>query len=231
MGKTNIALKRIIIHTIPVFIGYSFLGFAFGVLMTSQGYSLIWPIAMSILIYAGSMQFITVSLLASAFNPLYALLLTIVINARHLFYGVSMLQKYKGTGKIKPYLIFGLTDETFSILCSLEFQNINEKKHFLFYTTLLNHIYWIFGTVTGAVIGSEISFNTKGIEFVMTALFVVIFIEQWKSQKKHTAAIIGIACSVFSLVMLGRDNFIIPAMVLMIIFNFLLNDKNKAVKQ
>ncbi|NMA66157.1 MAG: branched-chain amino acid ABC transporter permease [Clostridiaceae bacterium] len=209
-------LKTAFPHTIPVMTGYMFLGIAFGILLTSKDYHFVWALVMSLFIYAGSMQFVAVEILTSIFNPLNAFFITLMVNARHLFYGLSMLLKFRGTGKYKPYLIFGLTDETYSLLCSSEIPDDVDKNLFMFYTTLLNQTYWVVASVTGALLGSLFTFNTKGIDFVLTALFVVIFINQWKSQKNHTPALIGLAGSVLCLLLFGPDNFIIPSMILII---------------
>jgi len=211
------ALKAAFPYTIPIWAGFIFLGFAFGILMNSKGYSPQWSILMSLIIYAGSMQFVAVNLLTSAFNPLNALLMTLVINARHLFYGISMLEKYSGAGRKKPYLIFGMVDETFSVLCSTESPPGVDKYWFMFFVTLLNHIYWVAGTALGAFFGAMVSFNTKGIDFVMTALFVVIFINQWKPQQQHSPALAGLALSSVCLFIFGPQGFIIPAMLLIVL--------------
>ena len=214
--KTN-ALKAAFPHTIPILTGFLFLGFAFGILMNSKGYSTGWSILMSACIYAGAMQFVAVNLLSSAFNPLNAFIITMVINARHLFYGISMLEKFNAAGKKKPYLIFGLVDETFSVLCSTEPPAGVDRYWFMFFVTLLNHIYWVAGTALGGILGSMVSFNTKGIDFVMTALFVVIFINQWKSRQQHSPALVGLAASAFCLLVFGAKGFIVPAMMLIIV--------------
>ncbi len=214
MNQKIKALRAAFPQTIPVMTGYLFLGIAFGILLNSKGYHFGWSVLMSIFVYAGSMQFVAVNLLTSAFNPLNAFLITLMVNARHLFYGLSMLGKFKGTGNKKPYLIFALTDETYSILCSAEPPKDVERGWFMFFTALLNQIYWVTASAIGALLGSMFTFNTKGIDFVMTALFVVIFINQWKSQKNHTPAIIGLGVSVLCLLVFGSGNFIIPAMIL-----------------
>ena len=214
--KTN-ALKAAFPHTIPILTGFLFLGFAFGILMNSKGYSTGWSILMSACIYAGAMQFVAVNLLSSAFNPLNAFIITMVINARHLFYGISMLEKFSAAGKKKPYLIFGLVDETFSVLCSTEPPAGVDSYWFMFFVTLLNHIYWVAGTALGGILGSMVSFNTQGIDFVMTALFVVIFINQWKYRQQHSPALVGLAASAFCLLVFGAKGFIIPAMMLIIV--------------
>ncbi|SCM82525.1 Branched-chain amino acid transport protein AzlC [uncultured Sporomusa sp.] len=225
MGEKIKALKAAFPHTIPVLTGYLFLGFAFGILLSSKGYSAGWAIVMSTVIYAGAMQFVAIGLLTTVFQPLSALLITLVVNARHLFYGISMLRQFSGTGRKKPYLIFGLTDETFSILCSAEPPQDVDRGWFMFFISLLNQAYWVIGSALGGILGSMVAFNTKGIDFVMTALFVVIFIEQWKSQKYHAPAIIGIAASALCLLLFGAGNFIIPAMIMIVVLLTLLRTR------
>ena len=217
MQQKTKALKAAFTHTIPVMAGYLFLGMAFGILMNSKGYHFGWSVFMSIFIYAGSMQFAAINLLTALFNPINAFIITIMVNARHLFYGLSMLGKFRGTGKKKAYLIFGLTDETFSIVCSAEPPGGVSKGWFMFFVTLLDQIYWVVGSALGGILGSIVSFNTKGIDFVMTALFVVIFVSQWQSQKNHIPAMIGVAASVLCLILFGPNSFIIPSMLVIIL--------------
>ncbi|NLY71747.1 MAG: branched-chain amino acid ABC transporter permease [Clostridiales bacterium] len=211
------ALKAAFPHTIPVMTGYLFLGAAYGILMNTKGYGVGWTLFISVFVFAGSMQYVGVTLLTSIFNPIYAFLLTLMVNARHLFYGVSMLEKYQGTGKFKPYLIFGLTDETFSIQCSIEAPEGIDRNWFMFFITLLDHIYWVVGSVIGSLLGYIVNFNTEGLDFVLTALFVVIFINQWKSTRNHIPALVGLLSSIVCLLIFGQDSFIIPAMVLILI--------------
>jgi len=216
MNNKKAAFLAALPHTLPVFTGYIVLGTAYGILMDSKGFSIIWILLASIFVYAGSMQFVAVALLASGFDPLGAFLMTLMVNARHLFYGISMLGKYRGIGKMKPYLIFALTDETFSILCSTEIPEKVDRKWFLFFISFLDHIYWITGSILGGILGSMIKFNTKGIDFVLTALFVVILINQWKSVTNHLPAVIGIFSAVICRVIFGATNFILPAMILIL---------------
>lgn len=211
------ALKAAFPYTLPVMTGYLFLGMAFGILLNSKGYSFVWAIFMSILIFAGSMQYVAINLLTLTFDPLNAFFMTLMVNARHLFYGLSLLGKYNETGRKKFYLMFGLTDETFSILCATEPPEGINKDWFMFFVTFLNHLYWIIAAALGGILGSLVTFNTKGIDFVMTALFVVIFLNQWQSQKQHAPALIGIGASIICLFIFGAQNFIIPAMILIII--------------
>lgn len=217
MEEKSKALKAAFPYTLPVMTGYLFLGMAFGILLDSKGYSFVWAIFMSIIIFAGSMQYVAIELLTIAFNPINAFIMTLMVNARHLFYGLSLLGKFNESGTKKTYLMFGLTDETFSILCATDPPEGVDKGWFMFFVTFLNHLYWITACALGGILGSLVSFNTKGIDFVMTALFVVIFLNQWKSEKRHAPALIGIGASVVSLLIFGAQNFIIPAMILILI--------------
>ncbi len=206
------ALRAAFPHTIPVLVGYLFVGVSYGLLMDSMGFSLATTAIMSILVYAGSMQFVAVNILLGAFDPLQALILTIMVNARHIFYGLSLLDKYKGLGLKKLYLIYALTDETFSVNCGVSTPQDVDRGDFMFFVSLLNHSYWVFGGVMGVALGALINFNTKGIEFVMTALFVVIFLGQWDETSNHIPAIIGIVASFFCLLIFGAASFLIPSM-------------------
>ncbi len=193
--------------------GYLFLGISYGIYMNVSGFSFLYPMLMAITIFGGSLEFLAVSLLLSTFAPLQTFLLALVVQARHLFYGLAMLEKYKGLGLKKLYLIFALTDETFSINCSVPVPEGIERGKFYFAVSLLDQCYWVSGATIGGILGSLIPFNTEGLDFVMTAMFVVIFIEQWLKEKKHYTALIGIFCSVLCLVIFGADSFIIPSMV------------------
>ncbi|MBE6968686.1 MAG: branched-chain amino acid transporter AzlC [Ruminococcaceae bacterium] len=205
-------------HTIPIFVGFLFVGVSYGLLMKSQGFPLIYPLMMGIIIFAGSMQFVTVGLLLAPFNPVYAFFLTLMVNARHLFYGVSLLDKYRDTGWMKPYLIYGLIDESFSLNCAVSAPEGVDQNWFIFFISLLNHIYWLFGSCLGSVLGDLIHINTTGIDFVMTALFVVLFINQWKEADDHRPALAGVGCTVLSLFVFGSERFMLPAMGGIVIF-------------
>ncbi|MBR4071030.1 MAG: AzlC family ABC transporter permease [Clostridia bacterium] len=207
------ALKSAFPHTIPILAGFMFLGMTYGILMKVSGFPIWLALIMSVVVFAGSMQFVGVNILLSPFNPLAAFMMTLMINARHIFYGISMLDKYKNTGAKKTYLIFGMCDESFSINCSAEIPDGVDKNWFMFFVTLLDQLYWVAGTAVGAVFGSFIKFNTQGLDFVMTAMFVVIFLEQLLKEKNHLLSITGLLISIVSLVIFGADNFIIPAML------------------
>lgn len=215
MNKNKItkAFKAAFPHTIPIFAGFWFLGLTYGIYMNVSGFSFWYPMVMSLVIFAGSIEFITVNMLLGAFNSIQALAMALMINARHLFYGIAMLDKYKGTGWKKLYLIFGMCDESFSINYTANIPKDVDKSWFMFFVTFLNHFYWVFGATLGGICGSLIKFNTKGLDFVMTAMFVVIFMEQWLKDKKHINSIIGIVVSVICLIAFGANNFIIPAMI------------------
>lgn len=203
-------------HTVPILAGFLFLGMAYGIYMNVSGFSFWYPMLMSLTIFAGSVEFVTVSLLLSAFNPIQALLMTLMINARHLFYGISMLEKYRHTGWKKIYLIFGMSDESFSINYTARIPKDIDRGWFMFAVTVFNHMYWVVGATLGGIFGSLIHFNTEGLEFVMTAMFVVIFLEQWLHEKNHISSILGILISVICLCIFGADNFIIPSMLIIL---------------
>ncbi len=200
-------------HTIPIFAGFWFLGLTYGIYMNVSGFSFIYPMLMSVTIFAGSVEFVTVNLLLGAFNPLQAFAMALMINARHLFYGISMLEKYRGYGWKSFYLIFGMCDESFSINYTADIPRGVDKGWFMFFVTLLNHFYWFFGATLGGIFGSLIHFDTEGLDFVMTAMFVVIFMEQWLKEKNHTSSILGLLLSLICLCAFGAENFIIPAML------------------
>ncbi len=203
-------------YTVPIMAGFLFLGMTYGMNMKANGFSFIYPMLMSLTIFAGSMEFVAGNLLLGSFEPVSVFLLTLVINARHLFYGISMLDKYRDTGAKKPYLIFGLCDESFSINYSAKIPPDTDRGLFMFYVTLLNHLYWVTGATLGGIFGSFITFNTEGLDFAMTALFVVIFLEQWLKEKNHISSILGIGATAICLIIFGKDNFIIPSLVLIL---------------
>lgn len=203
-------------YTIPIFAGFWFLGMTYGIYMNVSGFSFWYPLLMSMTVFAGSVEFVAVSMLLGSFNPIHALVMTVMINARHLFYGISMLDRFRGVGRKKIYLIFGMCDETFSINYTAKIPEDVDKGWFMFFVTLLNHIYWVSGAALGGIFGSFIQFDTEGLEFVMTAMFVVIFLEQWLKEKSHTSSLAGLGISLLCLVIFGSENFIIPAMLMIL---------------
>lgn len=212
-GNIKKAFKNAFPYTIPIFAGFWFLGITYGIYMNVSGFSFWYPMLMSLTIFAGSVEFVAVNLLLGAFNPMQALALTLMINARHLFYGISMLDKYRGTGWKKFYLIFGMCDESFSINYSAQIPEDVDKGWFMFFVTSLNQCYWVTGATLGGILGSFLHINTEGLEFVMTAMFVVIFMEQWMKEKNHTSSLLGLGISALCLLLFGSENFIIPAMI------------------
>ena len=200
-------------YTIPIFAGFWFLGLTYGIYMNVNGFSFIYPMLMSLTIFAGSIEFIAVNMLMGAFDPLQALAMTLMINARHLFYGIAMLDKFRGLGWKKIYLIFGMCDESFSINYTADIPEDVDRGWFMFFVTLLNHFYWFSGATLGGIFGSFLQFSTEGLDFVMTAMFVVIFLDQWGKDKQHASALIGLAASVLCLQLFGADGFLIPTMV------------------
>ncbi len=200
-------------NTIPILAGFLFLGMTYGIYMNVSGFSFWYPCLMSLTIFAGSVEFVAVNLLLGAFHPIQALAMTLMLNARHLFYGISMLDRFRGMGLKKIYLIFGMCDETFSINYTAEIPPDVDRGWFMFFVTLLNHLYWFAGATLGGIFGSFITFSTEGLDFVMTAMFVVIFLEQWLKEEQHESSLLGIGLSVLSLAAFGSDGFLIPSML------------------
>lgn len=203
--------------TIPIMAGFLFLGFSYGVYMNVSGFSFVYPMVMSAVIYGGSLEFLTVSMLLSPFAPLQVFTVSLMIQARHLFYGISMLEKFKGTGLKKLYLIYGMCDETFSVNYVADIPADVDRGWFMFFVTLLNQIYWVLGATLGGLFGSLITFNTKGLDFVMTALFAVIFLDRLMTEKKHYTAAIGVLSALACRLIFGADSFMLPTMGLMLL--------------
>lgn len=221
----NKLVKLAIKQTIPVMVGYIVLGIAFGLLLHHAGYNFLWAFFISFVVYAGSMQFVLISFLQGTIGIGSIIITTLTVNSRHIFYGLSFIEKFKKMGKKRLYMIFSLTDETYSLLCSTKATDEIDEKKLFFLISILNQIYWILGSVIGGILGDVISFDTNGIEFSMTALFVVIFVEQWLSTKNHLPALIGLLCGILSLILFGPDNFILPAMIVTVLI--LMGFKNK----
>lgn len=210
-------IKEAFKASIPVMMGYMVLGMAFGILLESKGYGVFYALLMSVFIYAGSMQFVGIDLLCSGASLITAALMTLLINARHLVYGLSMIKKYDEMGMKKPYMIYSLTDETYSLLVGEKVPETKEEKDYLFYVSLFDHCYWVSGSVIGSLIGTLITFNTAGLDFAMNALFVVIVLEQFLSSHKHIYTYIGFGVSIICLILFGKDMFIIPSIIGIII--------------
>ena len=221
MSKTNPAvrwgrlLRTAFPTTVPVMTGFLVLGFAYGVLMDTKGYGPLWSTLMSLLAFGGSMQYVAITLLTTVFDPIQAFLLSVMVNARHLFYGLALLEKYKGLGKVRGFLIFALCDETFSLVSTVELPADVDRKDFYLGVSILNYGYWVLATAVGGLMGDLIPFDTPGLDFALTALFVVLFMEQWKKRENRFAGATGIACAVAALVTFGAEQMVIPAMILM----------------
>lgn len=211
------ALKAAFPYTIPILTGFWFLGLAYGIYMNVSGFSFLYPMLMSLTIFGGSLEFVAVTMLLAPFAPVQTFIMTLIIQARHLFYGIAMLDKFKDVGWKKFYLIFGMCDETFSINCSTEIPEGVDKGWFMFFVTLLNQFYWVSAATTGGIVGSLLKFDTTGLDFVMTAMFVVIFLEQWLKEKKHYTALIGLFSTIICRIAFGADNFMIPTMLCMLV--------------
>ena len=207
-------LRIAFVKSVPVMAGYLSIGIAFGLLMQEMGYNVFWALLISLVLYAGSMQFVLLQFLSGGASLLTVAVTTLLVNSRHLFYGLSFMDTFRRKKKKYLYMVHSLTDETYSLLCSYQPQEGEDGKQVMFWISLLDHIYWLVGTALGALAGGLIPFDTTGIDFAMTALFVVIFVEQWKGAKSHLPAIAGLVCGVLSLLVFGADRFILPAMIL-----------------
>jgi 4-azaleucine resistance transporter AzlC len=207
--------------------GYVVLGIGFGILMRDAGYGVLWTAAMSLFIYAGSLQYVGVGLLAGGASVLTTVITSLMVNARHLFYSISMIDKYKDAGKYKPYMIFALTDETYSLLCDGVTPSGVDTNQYRFLVSIFNHSYWVTGSIIGSLLGAVLPFSTEGIEFSMTALFAAAFTEQWLTTKDHVPALTGIICTLLCLVVFGKNNFLIPAMLLITLVLTLLRGREE----
>ncbi len=212
------AIKNAFLASLPVLAGYIFLGIAFGLLMNSRGFGLVMVLCMSLFIFAGSMQFVAIDLLSgNATSLLTIAITTFMVNARHIFYGISMLDRYKKAGARKPYLIFALTDETYSLVCNgynFPYANKKHEYDYYFFVSLFNQCWWVTGSVIGSLLGELLPFTIVGIDFALTALFVTVFCEQWLSSDNHFFAVSGILSSIICLLIFGADTFLIPSMIL-----------------
>ena len=211
-GMKRRALRAAFPHTVPILTGFLFLGMTYGMYMASLGFSWIYPTLMALTIFAGSMEFVTANMLLGAFNPLQAFAMTLMVNARHLFYGLAMLDRFRGLGWKKLYLIFGMCDETFSVTCSVRAPEGVDEGWFMTFVTLLDQLYWVLGAALGGLCGSLLTLNTEGLDFVMTAMFVVIFLENWLKEENHPSSLLGLALPLVCLVLFGAQSFILPSM-------------------
>lgn len=202
-------------YTIPIFAGFWFLALAYGIYMNANGFP--YPMLMSLLIYGGSLEFVAVEMLLSSFAPMQVFIMTLLIQARHIFYGISMLDRFKGMGWKKFYLIFGMCDETFSVNYTADIPEDVDRGWFMFFVTLLNQLYWVSGATVGGLVGSLLKFDTTGISFVMTAMFVVIFLEQWLKEDNHISSLVGVAAALVCRICFGADSFMLPTMAVIVL--------------
>lgn len=222
-------LKFAFKQTIPVLLGYMFFGMAFGLLLQKAGYGVLWSIIIAIVVYAGSMQFVLVGFLINPVSMLSAAAMTLSVNSRHIFYGLSFIEKFRSMGKKYLYMIFSLTDETYSLLCGVIIPEDLDSDQVMFNMALLNQIYWIVGCSTGVLLGGILPFNTTGVDFAMTAMFVVIFIDQWKATKDHIPAITGLTSAAVCLFVFGADNFILPSLAVVVVVLLIFKQKKKTI--
>ena len=220
MSEYKKAFRKAFPYTIPVLTGYLFIGIAFGVMYAEKGYSFLWAILMSVLVYAGSGQYLAVNFFVPGFSFVQVVFLTFMVNVRHVFYGVSLLEKFNKVGKSRWYMIFALTDETYSLLCTTKIPKGVDESKFLLAISILDHSYWVLGSAIGAIAGTLLPISSEGIEFAMTALFIVIFIEQWMEKKNRIPEIIGVVIAIVSLVIFGASNFVLPAMLAIVALLF-----------
>ena len=211
--------KRAFKDSLPVLTGYLVLGIGYGILMNAKGYNALWSLAAGLIIYSGTMQFVAIDLFAGASFAATALT-SLMVSARHLFYGISMVNRYKNIHCLKKfYMIYALTDETYSLVCE------SGDENYCFWVSLLDQSYWIIGGFLGGLLGQIIPFNSKGIDFALTALFITICVEQWLNTENHYPALTGLLASVLSLIIFGSENFLIPSMILITVMLFVLRKK------
>ena len=216
MGEYKKAMRRAFPYTVPVLAGYLFIGAAFGVMFADQGYNVLWAVLMSVVVYAGSGQYLATNFFVPGISILQAVFLTLMVNIRHVFYGLSLVDRYNHFGRKRWYLIFGMTDETYSLICTTGVPDDVDEEKFLLSITLLNQLYWIVGTAIGSLTATVIAFDSTGIEFAMTALFIVMFMELWYRRSNRPAELIGMLSAVLCLALFGASNFVLPTMVLMV---------------
>ncbi len=216
MGGYRQALKRAFPYTVPVMAGYLFIGAAFGVMFADSGYNVLWAVLMSVVVYAGSGQYLATTFFVPGISILQAVFLTLMVNIRHVFYGLSLVDRYNRFGRKRWYLIFGMTDETYSLICTTDVPDDVDEEKFLLSITLLDQLYWIIGTAIGSLAMTVVAFDSTGIEFAMTALFIVMFMELWYRRSNRPAELIGLIAAVVCLAVFGADNFVLPTMLLIV---------------
>lgn len=225
MSQYKKAFAKAFPYTLPVLTGYLFIGVAFGVMFAEKGYSFLWATLMSLVVYAGSGQYLAVNFFVPGISFVQVIFLTFMVNVRHVFYGISLLERFNKIGKSRWYMIFALTDETYSLLCTTKVPKGVSEAKFLLAISALDHLYWTAGSALGALAGTFLPISSEGIEFAMTALFLVIFVEQWMEKKNRIPALIGVLAAFVCLLIFGADNFVLPTMLLVITILFVGNKK------
>lgn len=215
-GMRRRALAAAFPHTVPILAGFLFLGMAYGIYMNVSGFPFWYPMLMGLTIFGGSLEFVAVSMLLAPFAPVQTFLMALMLQARHLFYGIAMLEKYRDVGPKRWYLIFGMCDESFSINCTVQPPAGVDRSWFYFFVTLLDQSYWVLGSTLGSLFGALLPVSTEGLDFVMTAMFAVIFLEQWQKDARHTSELLGLGLSALCLVLFGADGFMLTAMALIL---------------
>ena len=217
MGTKEKALRAAFRHSLPIMAGYGFLGFTYGVYMHSLGFPFLYPMLLALTVYAGSVEFLLGNMLLGAFHPVQTFLMVLMVNARHLFYGLSLLDRYRGLGWKKFFLVFGLSDETFALTSTVQIPEGTDRGWFLLWLTWLDESYWVMGATLGALAGTLIQTDLRGMEFVLTAMFVAIFTDNWLRERSHAASLLGLTASILCLTAFGPDRFIIPSMMLVLL--------------
>ena len=205
--------KLAFVKSLPIMCSYFFLGAAYGIMMEETGF--LWYVALllSMTVYTGAFQFVLITFLSTGASLLTIAITALLMNSRQSFYSLTFLNDFKRMGKRKLYMIHSLTDETYAVNCTLELPR-KEKEDTMFGVALLRHCYWMAATVAGAVLGQLIPFELEGIDFCMTALFVIIFMDQWKKASSHIPALAGLTCGIVCLMIFGQSSFILPALLL-----------------
>lgn len=229
-SKARIALPPAFRASLPILAGYGFLGLTYGIYMHELGFNFLYPMLLAMTVFAGSAEFLLGNMLVGSFHPLQAFLMVLVVNARHLFYGLAMLEKYKGMGWKKFFLIFGMSDETFAVTSSTTVPEGVDRGWYLLWITLLDESYWVMGATLGGLVGPLLKFDLRGLDFVLTAMFTAIFADNWLKEKNHTSSISGLILTGLCVIIFGADNFIIPSMVVMLIFLTLMRKKLEKVE-
>lgn len=225
MGKRRIALRYAFPASLPIMAGYGFLGLTYGIYMHELGFNFLYPMLLAITVYAGSAEFLLGNMLLGSFLPLQTFLMVLMVNARHLFYGLSMLDRYKGLGWKKFFLIYGMSDETFALTSTVKVPQGVDKGWYLLWITWLDETYWVLGATMGGLIGPLLHFDLRGLDFVLTAMFTAIFADNWMREKDHTSSLSGLMITGLCLIIFGPDRFIIPSMVVILILLTLLRHR------